>query len=108
MGLVDRLRPTGRHGPASDTIESSSQGMDTASPIDTANIDAEKRGDVNLEERQNDWVKVPEEAVPAENAQEGVKKIEAVTLTWNKMSLVFLLVKYVLSLQKYLTYAALT
>jgi hypothetical protein len=44
-------------------------------------------------EAQNDWVKVSEASVPAEDAQYGIKKIEAVTLTWSKKSLAALLCK---------------
>ena len=42
---------------------------------------------------QDDWVKVPEEAIPAQDAQQGIQKIEAVTLTWGKKSLAALLIK---------------
>lgn len=35
----------------------------------------------------------PDNAVPSEDVQVGVQKIEAVTLVWTKKSLVFLLVK---------------
>lgn len=39
--------------------------------------------------------KVEEELVPAQDAQRGVQKIEAVTLAWTKWSLAALLFKYV-------------
>jgi hypothetical protein len=42
-------------------------------------------------------VKSHEEAMPSEDAQNGVKKIEAVTLAWSKKSLAGVLILYVLS-----------
>ncbi|OAL50303.1 putative siderophore-dependent iron transporter [Pyrenochaeta sp. DS3sAY3a] len=49
-----------------------------------------KTDDINVAESQ-DWVKVPEDVVVNPTAQHGVQKIEAVTLTWGKWSLVALL-----------------
>lgn len=39
--------------------------------------------------------KPADDAVPAQDAQLGVQKIEAVTLSWSKLGLIALLVKYV-------------
>jgi hypothetical protein len=85
MRFMNRFRPTGQHDVASDAIQTS----DTQA----VNVNTEKGDETGPREAQNDWVKVPEESVPAEHAQYGIQKIEAVTLTWSKKSLAALLCK---------------
>lgn len=88
MSPLDIFRATGKRDAPSDTFA-------PAQEPETINMAEKKTDDINVAESQ-DWVKVPEEVVVNPTAQHGVQKIEAVTLTWGKWSLVALLVKYVL------------
>lgn len=88
MSPLDIFRSAGGRDGPNDTIT-------TMPSPETMNIEEKKRNDVNAAENQ-DWVKVPEEVVVNPEAQHGVQKIEAVTLTWGKKSLAALLIKYVL------------
>lgn len=63
--------------------------------MSTLNVNTGKNGETGLTEGHIDWVKVPDEVVPTADAQHGIQKIEAVTLTWSKKSLAALLIKYV-------------
>jgi hypothetical protein len=60
--------------------------------LSTTSLEAVKEGTICMT-GQDDWVKVPQEAIPAQDAQQGIQKIEAVTLTWGKKSLTALLFK---------------
>lgn len=88
MIFKDGLRRIGRPIVPEDTVTSTNQ--TTEVNRDASNIEAGKEGAVG----QDDWVKVPEDAMPAQDAQQGIEKIEAVTLTWKKSSLALLLIKY--------------
>jgi hypothetical protein len=46
-----------------------------------------------------DIEKPADDAIPSQHAQLGVQKIEAITLSWSKLGLVALLVKYVPNLR---------
>lgn len=88
MSPLDIFRATSKRDAPNDTITASQE-------PETINMSEKKADDINVAESQ-DWVKVPEEVVVNPAAQHGVQKIEAVTLTWGKWSLVALLFKYVL------------
>jgi hypothetical protein len=94
MGFMNRLRPATQPDVSNNVIRpSSSQVPERNAPSATVNVNTEKGVETTSPEAQNDWVKVSEASVPAEDAQYGIKKIEAVTLTWSKKSLAALLCK---------------
>lgn len=89
MAILDIFRkfagPKASHGDHVDETQKADLAMNTTS------IETGKEGVSG----QDDWVKVPEETLPAQDAQQGIQKIEAVTLTWGRKSLIALLVKWV-------------
>jgi hypothetical protein len=89
MGFFNKLHPSRERGDTGIEIEP------TRSQVPMSTAIGEKAVGNDVPEVQNDWLKVPEEAVPAGDAQHGIQKIEAVTLTWSKKSLAALLIKYV-------------
>lgn len=93
MGVFDRFRAIGGRDMVTGALTTQTQ--ETPAVVSTTNVDPEKSLGTVVPENQNDWVKVPEEALPAQDAQQGIQKIEAVTLTWTKTTLALLLIKYV-------------
>jgi hypothetical protein len=89
MSFFSKLRPSRERDDTGIEIEP------TRSQVPASTAIGEKVVGNDVPEGQNDWLKLPEEAVPAGDAQHGIQKIEAVTLTWSKKSLAALLVKYV-------------
>jgi len=87
MSFLNRLRPgIGRERPtdaqAASTIE------DTEIQVVPATTDTGDLDDTPIEKAQDD-------AVPSQDAQLGVQKVEAVTLAWSKRWLAALLIKSV-------------
>lgn len=74
---------------------SSATEVETNAPVSIANLDSEKGNAVETSAEPEDLKDFPNE-VPDFEAQHGVQKIEAVTLSWTKASLAALLIKYVI------------
>jgi len=91
MAILDKIRHLAGDKQSSD---------DTQSPPDATSFDnGHSRDNKEAEAGSSDAFshdKSPEDATPAEDAQLGVKKIEAVTLAWSKTALATILILYVL------------
>ena len=96
MALFTKLRSLGKRDGSNDApVSPSAHTQERPDGPDTMSVDPEKSLGAGVQESNNDWVKVPEEALPAQDAQQGVQKIEAVTLIWTRTTLALLLIKYV-------------
>lgn len=86
MPFLDKLRPAGGHELA------------TVAAVPNPEIQAATTAPANQDREAQilpDDSKNFEDVVPTQDAQTGVQKIEAVTLTWTKKSLAGLLILYV-------------
>lgn len=93
MAILDNSHGTMDVNTPNDTKNPSSikEGHALADPADEKNVafgSTEKASDSEAQEDEK----------PSEDAQNGVRKIEAVTLAWSKKSLAGVLILYVLSL----------
>lgn len=89
---MNRIRPNIQPEVTNDAMQTPTDQVPDVPPS-TGDVNTEKGARAVPSEAQNDLPKVPEEAVPAEDAQYGIRKIEAVTLIWSKKSLTALLCK---------------
>ena len=62
-------------------------------PVSTVQLDSEKGNNIGAAADTDDLKAFPDE-VPDYDAQRGIQKIEATTLSWSKWSLAALLIKY--------------
>ena len=67
---------------------------DVNTPVVMETITADNKGSVTTFPDDSSASKVDSDAVPASNAQHGIKDIEAVTLTWTKKSLAAVAIRY--------------
>jgi hypothetical protein len=89
------MRISNKLSPLSQRDNNGSEIEPTRTQVPMSTAMGEKVVGAHVPESQNHWLKVPEKAIPASDAQHGIQKIEAVTLTWSKKSLAALLAKYV-------------
>ena len=88
--------PDNFHHNADDTALNDIEGRPVAHDVGSRHDNKEAIHRAGSPEEGSE-VKSHQEAMPSEGAQNGVKKIEAVTLAWSKKSLAGVLILYVLS-----------
>ena len=76
------------------SIPAATTTQDSDTPVSIINMHPEKWNDTEARVESESLKPLPE-LVPDLDAQHGIQKIEAVTLSWSKASLAALLIKYV-------------
>lgn len=68
---------------------------DAVTPVAVSMVEDNEKGPVTDDTAASNGSDEPQAELPSEDAQRGVKEVEAVTLTWSKKTLIAVFLKYV-------------